>query len=77
MTEFEINTARWREHGEQNHWTLPPPAPWPLRLPIIRQLRAAWGTWQVERHYEAFAPLGLVRTGYDEWVLWAIARGMC
>jgi hypothetical protein len=68
---------KWQDDGRRNNWSLPPIAWWPFRLPVIRQIRAAWNAWMVERHYEAFACLGLVRTGYDEWVIYAIAKGIC
>ena len=69
---------RWREDGERCGWQLPLPAPRLLRMPVIRHARAALLTWKVERHYAYFGgALGLMRTGYDEWVIYAIARGMC
>ena len=68
---------RWRRVGEQCGWSLPPAAAWPFRLPVIRHIRAAWATWMVERHYAAIVEMGLLRTGYDKWVIYAIARGFC
>jgi len=72
-TDFEL----WKADGDRNGWTLPGAAQWPFRLPVIRHIRAAWNTLQVEQHYAAYASLGLVRSGYDEWVIYAIERGMC
>lgn len=73
MTDLE----KWQRDGEELKWSLPPQAAWPLRVWGIRHVRAVWNAWMVERHYRAFEELGLVRTGYDEWVLYAIARGLC
>jgi hypothetical protein len=71
------NLREWTEAGERNHWGLPTKAGLILRLPIIRHVRAAWCAFQVERHYTAIAGLGLLRTGYDEWVVYAIWKGLC
>jgi hypothetical protein len=67
----------WRDTGIRNGWKLPFIAPWPMRLPGVRHLRAMYAYWQIERHYSIIQPMGLIRTGYDEWVVWAIARGIC
>ncbi len=77
MMSENTDLKRWKADGDRNGWTLPPAAPWPMRLTIIRHVRAVWNTMQVERHYAVFAQYGLVRSGYDEWVIYAIARGMC
>ncbi len=68
---------RWAFDGLKHGWALPPPAAWPFRLPVIRHIRAMMVSMRVEQHYAAWQTLGLIRTGYDEWVLWAIARGKC
>ncbi len=73
MTDLE----RWTEDGKRNGWELPQKAIWFLRLPGLRHIRVFFASWAVERHYAGIAPLGLIRTGYDEWVLFAIARGIC
>jgi hypothetical protein len=68
---------RWEKDKALCKWELPPPAAWPLRLPVIRWFRATWVTIQVERHYAyGMGSIGL-RSGYDEWVVYAIARGWC
>lgn len=68
---------RWRQDGERNHWELPRKALWPLRIPVVRHIRALWATLMIERHYRIYASLGLLRTGYDEWVVFAILKGLC
>lgn len=72
----KVDDERWRADGNEWNWSLPPKAPRLLRLPIIRHFRALWLSYKIERHYAAWRGLG-VRTGYDEWVLYAIARGWC
>lgn len=68
---------RWHEDQRRNGWRLPQPAVWPLRWPVVRHIRAAVLGWRVDRHNQAWAGVGLVPRGYDEWVLYAIARGWC
>lgn len=73
MIEYD---KRWQDDAALNNWRLPFKAPWPLRLPIIRNVRAAWHALQTERHYQRWSMLGAMsRTGYDEWVIYAVARG--
>ena len=73
MTDLE----RWVDTGKERGWTLPEKAAWPFRLPIIRHLRGLYLSIQIEMHYTLWSNLGYVRTGYDEWVLFAILRGLC
>lgn len=73
--EFRSDEERWRQDGIDNRWSLPKPAHWLLRLPVIRHIRAGYFSIRIEWHYGS-CPVGL-RTGYDEWVLYAIARGWC
>lgn len=79
MSEIQMFTndseTRWREDGINNQWCLPERSHRFFRLPVIRHLRALYHTIRVEWHYTR-CPVGL-RTGYDEWVLYAIARGWC
>ena len=76
MTE-DPDMKRWREAGERNGWVLPPKAAWPLRLPVIRYLRCVWLSVKIETHYALWSGgCGSLRSGYDEWVLFAIACGM-
>lgn len=70
------NDRRWRDDATINNWVLPFVAPWPLRLPIVRAMRAVWHSIQTERHYRRWSMIGsLARSGYDEWVIYAVARG--
>lgn len=63
--------------GIARGWCLPPKAPWWKRLPLIRLARAIRGCWLVANHQAFWSTLGYVDTGYDEWVIFAIARGWC
>lgn len=68
---------RWHRDKVERGWRLPDIAPWPLRLPIIRHIRALWISWHIEKYYAAWSESGLVSSGYDEWVIFAIFRGFC
>lgn len=70
-----LDHQTWAEDGRRCGWELPPPAPRVLRLPVIRYIRCMWLSWKIARHYAFFAELGMVSSGYDEWVLYAISRG--
>lgn len=54
-----------------------PAAPWPLRLPIIRHVRAIVATKRINDHYEMWAQIGFlpVNADYDYAVRDAIWRG--
>lgn len=68
----------WRKHGEREGWTLPFVAPWPLRLPVIRTVRAAWFSYKVDRWARGWGAIGIGMGNvqpYDGWVLYAIATG--
>lgn len=65
---------RWLADGMAHGWSMPT-APWWKRLPIIRRFRAAWAAGRVAEHDAFYGRLGLIRTGYDRWVLWGIAHG--
>lgn len=67
--------AEWKALGAEYDWSMPA-APWWKRLPIIRHIRTLWIAYQVERHYAyGFGSIGL-RSGYDDWVLWGMWRGL-
>lgn len=72
--------AAWLADGERNGWILPPRAAWPLRLPVIRHVRAMVLDYRVSRRVEEWASAGL-GTGSmnqrDAWIIYAVARGWC
>lgn len=72
-----LQDRAWIADGDSCGWSLPAPAPWLLRLPIVRGVRAVLAAWKLERHYAVYGVMGLARSGYDEWVVYAIARGWC
>lgn len=68
----------WREHGEREGWTLPFVAPWPLRLPGIRIIRAAWHSWRATQWARGWGAIGIGLgqiEPYDNWVIYAVATG--
>lgn len=67
--------AEWKAEGDECGWVIPH-APWWKRLPVIRHVRTLWAAYQVECHYAyGMGQFGL-RTGYDDWVLWGMWRGL-
>jgi len=67
----------WLKDKETFGWRLPPCAPAWLRLPVIRVLRAYFVRLAVARHRAFWDAFGRPQSGYDDWVLYAIARGWC
>jgi len=67
----------WRELGRSRGWELPPPAAWPLRIWGIRYVRAAAASVQFIRKNRDLAALDCFPSDYDDWVIYAIARGWC
>jgi hypothetical protein len=65
-----------REKSGGPFWQ-PKPAAWWKRLPVVRHARWAYHTYQVNRHYEMWAMMGMVpsNAGRDYDVLDAIWRG--
>lgn len=51
--------AAWRKDAERNGWTLPPKAVWPLRLPGVRFIRAAWMDYRVSKASSQWASVGI------------------
>lgn len=64
---------RWLQDASACGWVLPHVAPPWMRVWGIRHLRALVLMVRIERHYSR-APG--IRTGYDEWVLWAVLVGL-
>ena len=80
MTFRSSSDPAWEEDRIVHGYTLPRPARWPFRLPVIRHVRAIYLCWQVERQATMFGSLGIglgYPNPYDHWVIFAIARGDC
>jgi hypothetical protein len=74
MTWAEMD-ALWLQQRKEHSWNLPAPVHAFWRLPVIRWIRGAYNAWRVEQHYsKGFGTIG-IRTGYDDWVIYAIFRG--
>jgi hypothetical protein len=58
----------WTQDGNQNGWKTPPKAIWPLRIWGVRHIRAVRYDLSINPQHAA---------GYGEWVLYAIAQGLC
>lgn len=72
-----VEDLEWLRIGEDCGWRLPPSASRWKRLPVVRFFRAVVAAWRVARHNELCAAMGMLPTGYDEWVVYAISRGWC
>lgn len=78
--ERDNEDALWREDKERNGWKLPPPAPWLLRLPVLRTIRGAWNLYHAEKNADQWASVGIglgSMNPYDRWIIYAIYRGWC
>ncbi len=74
---MEADDVLWNQAAEEFGWTLPARAPWWARLPVMRHVRVIIAAYRIETHYRRWASVGLLSSGYDEWVLYAIWRGWC
>ena len=67
--------SAWVDEADARGWILPAPnAAW-RRLWGVRHIRYLIVVYRIERHYSFWEGLGSTRTGYDEWVAYAIWRG--
>lgn len=67
----------WLQDQLQFGWSLPRKAHWLLRRPIIRHVRALVLSWRIETRSAFWRSIGATYSGYDAWVVYAIARGWC
>ena len=68
----------WSDHGEREGWVLPLKASLPLRLPLVRDIRAELYWWRAAKRYRAKGVTGIALCHlepYDNWVSYAIATG--
>lgn len=64
----------WEIDGKLYGWSMPPSSWW-KRLPIIRHVRAIYHSYFVICHNNFYTGLGLIPTGYDQWVIHGIWKG--
>jgi hypothetical protein len=64
----------WHDDQSSLGWVMPSAPRW-KRLPIIRHLRAIRAAWHVFQHDSFYTRLGMIPTGYDQWVLHGIWKG--
>ncbi len=71
MTDFEL----WKKDGEDFGWIMPSAPGW-KKLPVVRHVRVIIYRVEVRRWNAALRSLGMIPSGYDQWVVYGIARGM-
>lgn len=71
MTESD---QRWHRDAARNGWAMPATQAW-KRLWLIRHVRWFYLNIQVYKHYLIWNSLGMISTGFDEWVLYGVRRG--
>lgn len=64
----------WRDDQQRQGWVMPSASKW-KRLPVIRWLRFVCHSIRYARHAARCRSMGMLSSGYDEWVLYGIARG--
>lgn len=75
MNEIQKGILDWREKGIEYGYVMPKVAWW-KRLPVIRHIRTIKAAIAVEWHYSyGMGSIG-IRTGYDDWILWGMWRGL-
>jgi hypothetical protein len=74
MTDIIPDHELWIEDKVRFGWEMPY-APWWKRLPVIRNIRGALMTSQVNKHNKFWASMGSIPSGYDRWVLYGVYRG--
>ena len=65
----------WQAAGDDYGWTMPRVPGW-WRWWGVRHVRALWSARQVSRHNAFYRSLGMLPTGYDQWVMFGIWHGL-
>lgn len=65
----------WLEDKQVNGWEMPT-ASWWKRLPIVRHVRAIYHRVRLYHHNSFYLSIGMIPSGYDNWVIYGIAKGM-
>jgi hypothetical protein len=66
---------RWKKDARDFGWVMPS-APWWKRLPAVRHVRAFRYALRVREWRRVVTIMGMVPSGYDDWVVYGIAKGM-
>lgn len=66
--------TEWESDGIHNDWIMPAGPKW-KRLPIIRHVRAIHHAINVRSHNAVYRAMGMIPTGYDEWIVHGIWLG--
>lgn len=75
MVDIE-SLQKWHRDAELYGWELPPIAPRWRRVWGVRHVRAAVLAYRIDSHYSTGLGQFGIRSGYDEWVLWAVRVGI-
>jgi len=67
--------SRWRQMGKDCRWSMPSVPGW-KRLWGVRHVRVIWHGYWLDRHNAVSRSLGMVPSGYDDWVLYGIWHGL-
>lgn len=65
----------WKDTGRHHGWDMPSAPAW-KRLPIVRHVRTLYHSYKVQAWDDFWWGMGLMATGYDDWVLWGMWNGM-
>lgn len=74
MADKFVLMTDWEYAQAENGWDMPAAPAW-KRRPIVRHFRAIYASIQVARHNYFYRKIGLMPTGYDEWVCAGIWQG--
>lgn len=75
MTPEDTSLAGWLATGAERGWTPCYCAAVPWRWPGVRHVRTLRHMVGVTLHQMRRAKLGMMATGYDEWMLFGMWRG--
>jgi hypothetical protein len=65
------NHDEWFWAGVDNGWEMPRVVWW-KRLPVIRHIRAIYHQWEVNHRNQMYQYMGMIPTGYDDWICYGI-----
>lgn len=74
MNDHDAAGDDWEADQKVHGWIMPSAPRW-KRLPIIRHVRALICAGRVRKHEQMVRFLGMIPSGYDQWVLYGIWKG--